>query len=412
MRNPYTGIVNARKFILYRKEWILLNLFDTPLDRRGNGSKKWDKAYIQHRFKTSREDIYPLFIADMDFRQDAAVLQAFHAFIETGDFGYFDVPENFYDTIQAWYRDKLGTPIEKEWIVPANGTIASLHFAADFVSKGRPILMLTPVYGVFKDIATNFGGMVTVPLLEAGGAYRIDTARMEQAIVAQNVGALLFCSPHNPSGRIWSYGELEEVVRICKKHGVTILSDEIHGELNLSEKPFVSLISFMEEYADIIVASSPNKTFNLSGLTASYVIIGDAELRAAYQRELARFHITINRAGMAFISAAYEHGRDWHEALQAYLKGNLDLAEERFDGLDLEWMRPDAGFLVWIKLNKVSDVDRFVLDLAQQTGVLLETGSRFVADYGKHIRLNCATNRGFLAEALDRFRDFYMSYAD
>ncbi len=389
-----------------------MRTFDTPLDRRGNGSKKWDKDYIQRRFRTAREDIYPLFIADMDFRQDAAVLQAFHAFIETGDFGYFDVPDSFYDTIQAWYRDKLKTPIEKEWLVPANGTIASMHFAADLVSKGQPIMMLTPVYGVFKDIATNFGGMVTVPLLEADGAYRIDTKRMEQEIVSQSVGTLLFCNPHNPSGRIWSNEELQEVVRICKENGVTILSDEIHGELNLTEKPFISLISFMDEYKDIFVASSPNKTFNLSGLTASYVIIRNPELRAAYQHELARFHITINRAGMAFISAAYEHGGDWHADLIAYLKGNMVLMEKQLAGLDLEWMQPDSGFLVWIRLNKVTDVDRFVLELAQQTGVLVETGSRFVADYGNHIRLNCATSRGFLVEALDKFRDFYQHYTN
>ncbi|SFE77548.1 MalY/PatB family protein [Trichococcus pasteurii] len=389
-----------------------MRTFDNPLNRRGNGSKKWDKDYIQRRFRTAREDVYPLFIADMDFRQDAAVLQAFHAFVETGDFGYFDVPDSFYDTIQAWYRDKLKTPIEKEWLVPANGTIASMHFAADLVSKGQPIMMLTPVYGVFKDIATNFGGMVTVPLLEADDAYRIDTKRMEQEIVSQSVGTLLFCNPHNPSGRIWSYEELQEVVRICKEHGVIILSDEIHGELNLTEKPFISLISFMDEYEDIIVASSPNKTFNLSGLTASYVIIRNPELRQAYQHELARFHITINRAGMAFISAAYEHGGDWHNDLIAYLKGNMALMEEQLAGLDLEWMQPDSGFLVWIRLNKVTDVDRFVLELAQQTGVLVETGSRFVADYGNHIRLNCATSRGFLGEALDKFRDFYQHYTN
>ena len=273
-------------------------------------------------------------------------------------------------------------------------------------------MMLTPIYGVFKDIATNFGGMVTVPLIESDGAYRIDCNRMKQEIVSQNVGTLLFCNPHNPSGRIWSYEELQKVVRVCKKHGVTILSDEIHGELNLSEKPFVSLISFMDEYEDIIVASSPNKTFNLSGLTASYVIIRNPELRQAYQRELARFHITINRAGMAFISAVYEQGRDWHTDLIAYLKGNIALIEEQLDSLDLEWMRPDSSFLVWIRLNKVTDVDRFVLELAQETGVLVETGSRFVADYGNYVRLNCATSRGFLGEALDKFRDFYQHYTN
>lgn len=389
-----------------------MSTFDSPLDRRGNGSKKWDKDYIQRRFKTSREDIYPLFIADMDFRQDEAVLKDFHAFIETGDFGYFDVLDSFYDTIQSWYQDKLDTPIEKEWIVPANGTIASMHFAADLVSKGQPIMMLTPVYGVFKDIASNFGGMVTVPLLEADGAYLIDFAQLEKEIIAQNVGTLLFCNPHNPSGRIWSYEELQGVVRLCKKRGVTILSDEIHGELNLSEKPFVSLISFMEEYEDIIVASSPNKTFNLSGLTASYVIIRNPKLRQAYQRELARFHITINRAGMSFITAAYEHGRDWHNDLIVYLKGNMALMEEQLAGLDLEWMRPDSGFLVWIRLNKVTDVDRFVVELAQETGILIEIGSRFVADYGNYVRLNCATSHGFLGEALDKFRNFYQNYAD
>ncbi|CZQ90477.1 MalY/PatB family protein [Trichococcus collinsii] len=389
-----------------------MRTFDTPLDRRGNGSKKWDKDYIQRRFQTSREDIYPLFIADMDFRQDELVLQAFHSFIEAGDFGYFDVLDSFYDNIQSWYKTKLETPIKKEWIVPANGTIASMHFAADLVSKGQPIMFLTPVYGVFKDIAMNFGGMVTVPLLEVDGAYRVDMERMEKEIVAQNVGTLLFCNPHNPSGRIWSYEELQEIVQLCKKHSVTILSDEIHGELNLSEKPFVSLISFMDEYEDIIVCSSPNKTFNLSGLTASYVIIRNPELRQAYQRELVRFHITINRAGMAFISAVYGHGGDWHTNLLVYLKGNMALMEEQLDGLNLEWMRPESGFLVWIRLNKVTDIDPFVLELAQETGVLIETGSRFVADYENYVRLNCATSRSFLGEALHKFRCFYKNYTE
>lgn len=389
---------------------MILTIFDELLDRRNNGSKKWNKAYIQHRFQTDREDIYPLFIADTDFRQADAVQEAFNAFVAGGDFGYFDVPAAFYENIQSWYRDKLDTPIEKEWIIPANGTIASIHSAAHLVSQNRPILMFTPVYGVFKDVAAHFGGIVTLPLINNEACYEIDFEALEKLVADGEIKTLLFCNPHNPSGRIWSYGELAALVQLCKRYGVTILSDEIHGELNLSPKRFVSLIAFMEEYADIIVCSSPNKTFNLSGLTASYVIIRDGKLRKAFQQELDCFHITINRAGMQFISSAYQYGKDWHTQLLGYLQGNLQLLEEQLEGLELHWMRPDAGYLVWLRLDKVSDVDRFVVALAQETGVLIETGSRFVADFENYVRLNIATSSSLLSEALSRFRLFYENY--
>ncbi|QQP70055.1 aminotransferase class I/II-fold pyridoxal phosphate-dependent enzyme [Carnobacterium sp. CS13] len=387
-----------------------MNEFNSLLDRRGNGSKKWDTNYIEKRFKTRREDIYPLFIADTDFKPDKKVQEKFIEVIKKGDFGYFDISDAFFNSIVNWYQSKLMTSIDKSWIIPANGTIASLHLAAHAVADDKPILIFTPVYGVFKDIASNFGEMVTFPLKLEENEYTIDFALLEVTIKEKQIKTILFCNPHNPSGKIWSNEELTKLVYLCKSYGIVLLSDEIHGEINVSDKPFSSLIHYMEDYSKIIVSSSPNKSFNLSGINASYLIIKNEALRAVTNTELKKFHITINRIGMEFITIVYKYGNDWHDRMIQQIKINIQLVKTLLKSSQIQFEEPDSGYLIWMKLNKIENIDSFVIELAKETGVLIETGSRFIENYENYVRINVATSPILLEEAINKFKLFYDQY--
>lgn len=387
-----------------------MNEFDSILDRRGNGSKKWDTHYIEQRFKTNRTDIYPLFIADTDFKPEKKVQEKFIDVIKKGDFGYFDVSDAFFNSIVDWYQSKLRTSIDKSWVIPANGTIASLHLTAHAVADDKPILLFTPVYGVFKDIASNFGERVTFPLnLETNG-YTIDFELLEETIKEKRIQTILFCNPHNPSGKIWSNEELTKLVYLCKAYGIILLSDEIHGEINVSDKPFNSLIHYMDVYPNIIVSSSPNKSFNLSGLNASYLIVKDEALRAVINAELKKFHITINRVGMEFIRIVYTYGNEWHVRMIQQIKTNIQLVEKLLNSSQIQIEKPDSGYLIWMKLNKIEDTDSFVIELAKETGVLIETGSRFIENYENYVRINVATSSDLLTTAIKKFKEYYDHY--
>lgn len=387
-----------------------MNEFDNILDRRGNGSKKWDAHYIEKRFKTNRADIYPLFIADTDFKPDKKVQEKFIDVIKKGDFGYFDVSDAFFNSIVDWYQSKLRTSIDKSWIIPANGTIASLYLAAHVVADNKPILLFTPVYGVFKDIASNFGERVTFPLNLEENGYTIDFELLEETIKEKRIQTILFCNPHNPSGKIWSNEELTKLVYLCKAYGIILLSDEIHGEINVSDKPFNSLIHYMNVYPNIIVSSSPNKSFNLSGLNASYLIVKDEALRAVINAELKKFHITINRVGMEFIRIVYTYGNEWHIRMIQQIKTNIQLVEKLLNSSQIQIEKPDSGYLIWMKLNKIEDTDSFVIELAKETGVLIETGSRFIENYENYVRINVATSSDLLTTAIKKFKEYYDHY--
>ena len=263
---------------------------------------------------------------------------------------------------------------------------------------------------MFKDIATNFGQMVTFPLEKEVKGYRIDFQKLEKTIIEQGIQTILFCNPHNPSGKIWSDEELTKLVHLCKKYDIIILSDEIHGEIIVSNKNFNSMVNYMNCYSNIIVSSSPNKSFNLSGLNASYLIIKDKTLRTIISAELNKFHITINRVGMEFISIVYTYGNEWHARMIQQIKTNIQLVENLLSSSQVEIENPDSGYLIWIKLDKIKDIDLFIVELAQETGVLIETGSRFIGNYEKYVRINVATSFDLLEIAIKKFREYYDNY--
>lgn len=386
--------------------------FENILERKDNGSKKWSKEYINKRFKISDEENYPLFIADMDYKLPEEIINPINELITKGDFGYFDVRDSFYDSVIWRYKKNYSCSIKKEWIVPSIGALSSMHLIVEKIfNKKDNLLIFTPVYGPFKDVVINNNmNLYKYKLKIHKDRYYIDFKELNEFIKKNNINGIIFCNPHNPSGRCWSKDELDKLVSLCKQNNIKIISDEVHGDLVLGENKFNSLSGYLEENDNIIVISSPNKTFNIAGLNISTFLCGNPELKLILENEFNNRKLHVNRFGIEVLTICYNTGFQWVEALRKNIKENMDMVINKIDIEGVEIMMPESGYLLWVKLDKVNDVDKFILELAKEKKVLLETGSRFINDYEGFVRINVATSKSILEEAMDRFVDFYKEY--
>ena len=386
--------------------------FEDILDRKDNGSKKWSREYINKRFKISDEENYPLFIADMDYKLPDEIINPINELITKGDFGYFDVRDSFYDSVVQWYKKNYSCSIKKEWIVPSIGALSSMHLIVEKVfNKKDNLLIFTPVYGPFKDVVINNNmNLYKYKLKINKDRYYIDFKELSEFVERNNIKGIIFCNPHNPSGRCWSKDELDKLVSLCKQNNIKIISDEVHGDLVLGENKFNSLSDYLEENDNIIVISSPNKTFNIAGLNISTFLCSNLELKLALENEFNNRKLHVNRFGVELLTICYNNGFQWVQALRKNIKENMNLVINKINIDDIKIMEPESGYLLWIKLEKVKDVDKFIIELAEEKKVLLETGSRFINDYEGFVRINVATSKRILEEAIDRFVDFYKEY--
>lgn len=382
------------------------------MNRRNNSSMKWDYKYIKKRFLIDVNDnsrFYPLFIADMDFKMDKNIKDKLHQLVEEPDFGYYFTKDSFFESIINWYKEVHSLNIQKDWIVPSVGTIASMHLACDMLVNNEDVLTFTPVYGPFLNCA-KIGNPKTLPLLLKNNQYTIDYVNLERMFKENNIKVLLFCNPHNPGGKTWDKDELHQLVLLCKTYNVYILSDEIHGDFILTDKKYTSLIEYKDIYDQIIVSTSPNKTFNISGLSTSFILCANKDLKERYESYLSKLHLGCNRLGMDMIEYVYTYGKDWYMNVLNVIKNNVNIIVEEATNAGCEVMLPEGGFLVWVHLPRINDVNQFILDLAKDTHVLLETGARFVENYDGWVRINAATSPEIIKNAIDLFKNYYKNY--
>lgn len=385
--------------------------FEDILDRKNNGSKKWSKEYIKKRFKLEdTEEIYPLFIADMDFKLPEEIIEPVLDNIKSGDFGYFDVKNSFYNSVKEWYKEQYKCDIKKEWIVPSIGALTSMNLIVENIFDiNDKILIFTPVYGPFKDVIKNNNmTLVCHNLFIKDNRYYIDFEKLESQL--EDVRGIILCNPHNPSGRCWSKEELERLLSLCNKKNITIISDEVHGDLTLKNNKFISLAKYLDNQKNIIVISSPNKTFNIAGLNISTFLCSSKILRENLEDEFNKRKMHVNRLGCDFSTICYKNGYKWVEALKANLTENMELAIDIIKNTDIEIIEPEAGYLLWVKLPHINNIDDFIIELANNKKVLLETGSRFIENYEGFLRINIATSKEILKEAMLRLVNFYNSY--
>lgn len=379
--------------------------FDTVPNRRGTNCFKYDFA----REMGMPEDVLPLWVADMDFPTAPAVLERLHALAEHGIFGYTGVKDAYFSAVHNWYAQRFSWETQRSWLVTTPGVVFAIAIAIRaFTQKGDAILIQQPVYYPFANKVTeNDRQLVVNPLVLKNGRYEMDFADMERKIVDYHVKMLLLCSPHNPVGRVWTKEELLRVGEICQKHGVLVVSDEIHADFTYAGHTHRVFASVKSEFADFtITCTAPSKTFNLAGLQNSNIFIPNRQLRHAYKKELSACGCGgTNCMGMAACQAAYEAGVDWLEQLKQYLAGNLAYIRQflREKLPDIALIEPEGTYLVWLDLRKLGLTEQQQRQLIVQDAKLwLDTGTLFGQGGEGFERINIACPRATIEQAMQR----------
>jgi cystathionine beta-lyase len=378
--------------------------FDRLIDRRGTASLKWD---FSKRF-TGREGLLPLWVADMDFPAPPEVIEALRRRVEHGVFGYTLEPESYFQAAMDWVQRRHGWRLEREWLLPAPGVVPAINMAIlAFSEPGDEVVIQPPVYYPFAEGIRRNGRVVAEnPLTLQGQRYGMDFAQLAQRIGPRTRLAIL-CSPHNPVGRVWNRDELLTLGDVCRRRGVILLSDEIHGDLVLPGFRHLPIASLSAELAEITVSFlSATKSFNLAGLGGSLMVIADPDLRKRFKKTKESLWTGLaNAFSVAAFEAAWRHGEPWLERLLAYVQANYEFLVRFLAGrLPAARVMPMEGtYLAWIDCRGLGLSDEQLKErILERAGVWLDDGPMFGTGGQGFQRLNLACPRDTLREALER----------
>lgn len=365
-------------------------LFDPEEDLSG----KYDEA-----------DFIPMWVADMEFAIAPEILEAMKKRLEHPLLGYSIVADEAYPVaFQRWCMDRYGWTFDRAHLVHAKGVVPALYdLIGHLCQPDEKVLIVTPSYAFFKHGA-DFNGveLVCSDLIEVDGEYRMDMDDIKAKAADEKCVLGIFCSPHNPTGRVWSKAELQELGDICLAHNLTIISDEIHCDLLRKDKSFTPMASLFPDSDKIITCMSPSKTFNLAGNMFANLIIPNDELRKTYSENYLPVE---NPLSIVAAQAAYTDGQAWLLELTDYLDGNFAYLKAQLDEHlpHAKFVIPDATYLAWVDVSYYFDKEEnLTLFFARNAGVLLEGGGMFVANGRGFLRLNLACSRVRLEEGVHR----------
>lgn len=384
--------------------------FDKIVDRRGTSCLKYD-FQVERR---GRDDLLPLWVADMDFALPENILDDIKKRVSHGIFGYTDPKREYFDSVIGWFYSHFGWEGKPEWITVTPGVVVAISVAVRALTKeGEGVLIQQPVYYPFSEaILLNKRKLVNNQLVYENGKYSIDFEDFEKKIVDENVKLFILCSPHNPVGRVWTEEELRKMGEICLKHNVIIVSDEIHCDFTYEGYKHTVFPSLGEEFENnVVFCTAPSKTFNIAGLHVSNIFIPNPEIRKKFKSELESFGFSQpNVLGLTACQSVYSKGEEWYRELKEYIAGNLDFAREYFaeNMPKIRLVEPDGTYLIWLDCEKlglsVEELESFVEDKAK---LWVDFGKIFGKDSGQFIRLNIACPRKTLRQALEQLRAAY-----
>ena len=379
--------------------------FDEIIDRRGTESVKWDA--VSERW--GRNDLLPMWVADMDFRTPSFVMNALRKRLEHEVLGYTFACEEWYTSIINWLQSRHGWKVKREELTFMPGIVRGLAFAIQcFTEKGDKVMVMPPVYHPFFLVTEkNKREVVYSPLVLRDGQYYIDFDRFRKDI--QGCKLLILSNPHNPGGRVWTREELEQIAEICYESKTLVISDEIHADLTLPPYQHITFALVSEKARqNSLVFMSPSKAFNMPGLASSYCIIENKEICRCFQEymeasELSEGHLFAYLS----IAAAYSNGTEWLDQVLAYIQSNIDFTDAFLSEYipNIKMIRPQASYLVFLDcrtlgLNQKELVDLFV----DGAHLALNDGTMFGKEGEGFMRLNVACPRSVLEKALKQLK--------
>ena len=385
--------------------------FDQLQDRRGSGSMKWDSCHEKFGY-TGETELLPMWIADMDFRSPAEVKEMMIRRAEFGSYGYNKKTDSFYQAMIDWVQRHYHWQIKKEWIVLSPGVIPGFHIAIQQLTEpGDGIIVQPPVYYPFMEgVTVNDRKLVYNPLIEKDGDWSIDFEDLETRAKDPANRMLIFCSPHNPVGRIWTAEELKKLVRICAENDVVLISDELHADLIRMDREFHAACEAVPDLKNhVITYYAPSKTFNLAGLQTAFAVIPDDGMRERYIHGLnANRIIHVNWFGASALETAYTQCDGYVEALRSYLDKNMETMKEFLDTRlpQLKMEIPQATYMTWVDFRgtgmSTEEIETFIIEKAH---IAVDMGSWFGPGGAGYLRFNLACPRELVLEALRRLEE-------
>lgn len=380
---------------------IYASYFDAPTSRRGTASYKWDSC--------PDSEVLPLWVADMDFRTAPAIIQALTKRVEHGIFGYVRVPDEYYQATIDWFRRRHGFTMQRQWIIYTSGVVPAISAIIKAMTQsGDAVLVQCPVYNCFfSSIRNNGCRMVTSNLVYEQNTYHIDFSDLEAKASRPDVKVMLLCNPHNPAGRVWTRQELTRIGEICLRHGVFVISDEIHCELVYKPHHYTPFASISHDFLmNSATCTSPSKAFNIAGLQIANITAADDDIRARIDKAININEVCdVNPFGVEALMAAYNHGEQWLRELLKYIHGNYTLAADFFarELPQFPVTRLEGTYLMWIDCSCLALTSEQIVEyLKSHHKVWLNEGEMY-GEAGKHfVRLNLACQRSVLTEALTR----------
>ena len=383
--------------------------FDELIERRGTDCVKWDERprVGEHSSgMTLSDDVIPLWVADMDFKAAPAILEAVKKRAEHGVFGYNIVPESYYEAVISWFRRRHHWEIQREWILYTTAVVPAMSCVIKALTMpGEKVLILSPAYNCFFSSIRNNGCEVLESVLKRFQlSFEIDFDDFERKCADEKTTLFLLCNPHNPTGRVWTREELQCMYEICHRHGVKIASDEIHCELIMPGYKFVPFGTITD---DCVVMNSPSKNFNTAGLQIANIICSHPSWRRRIDRAININEVCdVNPFGIVALQAAYNESEDWIGELNEYLWGNYqmlcDFAAQHLP----QWKvcRLEGTYLPWVDISATDMSSQAYADrLLREAKVWVNPGTMYGPQSGEgYIRLNIATQRSRLQEALER----------
>lgn len=382
--------------------------FRHVFDRRQTRSVKWDLMETIYGVKDA-SDILPMWVADMDFAAPKVVVDAMKERMEHPVFGYSYVCDSCKDAVQQWLLNRHDWKIQNDWMLFHHGVVPAIASIVDtFTQKGDGILVTSPVYPPFFQIPGRLERtIVECQMVENDGIYTIDFAEFEKSL-QQDVKLFILCNPHNPGGIVWDEEQLKEMVRLCAKYDVLILSDEIHADLVFPEHKHVAIATVAGDEVDrIITCVAPTKTFNLAGVQAAIMIATDPAVRAKLEdHAMAYGQVGLNAFATSALKAAYEKGGPWLDQLLKVVSSNMDLVIRELTNAipGLAIRKPKGTYLLWIDYRKTGLSEKEMMDKLLNKGKLaLEPGSKYGESGRGFLRMNVACPQATVEDAIQRF---------
>lgn len=379
--------------------------FDTVTDRKNTNAIKYDLA----KKRGKPEDAVSLWVADMDFPTAPCIQKAVAEKAAHGIWGYSRPDNKYYDALKKWYKERHNFEVQNEWVVNTPGVCFALATAVKaFTKEGESVLIQKPVYYPFFNIINSLQRkVVNSSLILKNNHYEIDFDDFERKIVQENVKMFILCSPHNPGGRVWTKQELQKISEICLAHNVLVVSDEIHSDITFGSNVHTVYGSLSEQaLKNSIICTAPSKSFNLAGLQFSNIFIADEKLKKAFSEELDKTgYDEPSVFGIVAATAAYSEGADWFDSVKSYIWENILFAKNYIEenASKIKVLVPEGTYLLWLDFSKTGLSDSEINDkVLNKAKVWLDSGSMFGKEGEKFQRINCATPRIILEDALKR----------